>query len=143
MYTGLLHLHSGLRWLLLFVLLISIIKYAMGWFNNNQWKKTDNILSIVLTSTIDLQLLTGLILYFVSPITQTALNDFGAAMKNADLRFYALEHFVLMVVAVVFIHIGRSRSKRENNDKTKFRKSLFWFLLATLFILVGIPWDRI
>ncbi len=143
MYNGLLHLHSGLRWLILTVLIIVLVKYSIAWIKNKSWKKTDNVLGIVLSASMDLQLLSGLIIYFFySPITKTALNDFGAAMKNADLRFYAVEHFLMMILAVVFIHIGRSRSKRAMSDKHKFKKALFWVLLATIFILAGIPWGR-
>ena len=144
MYTGFLHLHSVLRWLIFLVLLITMLKYLIGWLTNKQWKKSDNVLGIILSSTMDLQLLTGIVLYFfLSPITKTALNDFGTAMKNADLRFYAVEHFVIMILAVAFIHIGRWRTKREKSNKYKFRKAFFWIFLATIFILIGIPWQRI
>ena len=126
MYTGLLHLHNSLRWLILLLALITLLKYFMGWFSQKSWRKSDNILSIVFTSVMDLQLLTGLVLYFfVSPITQAAFQDFGAAMKNADLRFYAVEHFLMMLIAVVLVHIGRSKSKKaaETGKNLVFRWS--------------------
>jgi len=64
MYTGFLHLHDTLRWLLLVSLVITLVKYLAGWLGNQPWKKVDNILGIVFTSLMDLQLLTGLVLYF-------------------------------------------------------------------------------
>ena len=144
MYTGLLHLHSGLRWLILLILMVVLVKYFLGWFSQSKWKKVDNILGIVFTSLMDLQLLVGLILYFfVSPITKAAFQDFGATMKNADLHFIAVEHFLLMLLAVVFVHIGRSRSKKAKTEKGKFGKALFWFAFSCLLILAGIPWNRI
>ncbi|MGQ8337595.1 hypothetical protein ACUNWD_13685 [Sunxiuqinia sp. A32] len=144
MYTGLLHLHSGLRWLILLSLLVVLIKYFIGWFGQKRWNKSDNILGVVFTSLMDLQLLTGLVLYvFLSPITKMAFQDFGAAMKNPDLRFYLVEHLLIMILAVAFVHIGWSRSKKATTDRLKFSKTLFWFGFAALFILGGIPWDRI
>src|SRR5512133_3750282 len=111
MYTGFLHLHDGLRWLLLLVFLIAVIKFMAGWLGDQPWKKFDNMLSLILTSLMDLQLLTGLVLYFfLSPLTKIAMSDFGAAMKNSDLRFYAVEHFAMMLIAVVLVHIGRAKS---------------------------------
>jgi len=144
MYPFLLHLHGGLRWLLLISLLLVLTKYLVGWLAKKPWTKTDNTLGIIFTSLMDLQLLTGLVLYFfLSPFTQAAFNDFGAAMKDSELRFYAVEHLTIMIVAVAFVHIGRSRSKKGQTDRAKFQKSLFWFGLATLFIVAGIPWGRV
>ncbi len=144
MYTGFLHLHNTLRWLILFAALITLLKYFIGWFSQKPWQKSDNILGIVFTGLIDLQVLVGLVLYFVvSPITKAAFQDFGAAMKNADLRFYAVEHLVMMVIATVLIHIGRAKTKKHVSDKTKFATALLFFGIAYILILAGIPWQRI
>jgi hypothetical protein len=144
MYTGFLHLHDVLRWLLLVSLAVTLVKYLAGWFGNKPWKKTDNILGIVFTSLMDLQLLTGLVLYFfLSPITKLALSDFGGAMKNADLRFYAVEHFAMMLIAVVLVHIGRAKSKKAKTDQGKFKIASIFFLIALVLMIVGIPWDRL
>jgi len=144
MYTGFLHLHDVLRWLLLVSLAITLVKYLAGWFGNQPWKKTDNILGIVFTSLMDLQLLTGLVLYFfLSPVTKLALSDFGGAMKNADLRFYAVEHFSMMLIAVVLVHIGRAKSKKANTDQGKFKIATIFFLIALVLMVVAIPWNRL
>ena len=143
MYTGFLHLHDYLRWLLLIVLVVTLVKYIAGWLGNQPWKKADNILGIVFTSLMDIQLLTGLFLYFLSPITKLALSDFGAAMKNADLRFYAVEHLSMMLIAVVLVHIGRARSKKAKTDTGKFKIATIYFLIALVLMVVAIPWSRV
>jgi len=144
MYNGFLHVHDTLRWLLLVILVITLVKYLAGWLGNQPWKKTDNILGIIFTSLMDLQLLTGLILYFfLSPVTKLALSDFGAAMKNADLRFYAVEHFSMMLIAVVLVHIGRAKSKKIKFDRKKFKTAFIFFFVAFIIILAAIPWNRI
>lgn len=143
MYTGFLHLHDTLRWLLLLSLVITLVKYLVGWFGNQPWKKLDNILGIVFTSLMDLQLLVGLVLYFfLSPITKMALSDFGAAMKDVDLRFYAVEHFSMMLVAVVLVHIGRAKSKKAIAGQDKFKIASIFFLIALALIVAAIPWSR-
>jgi putative Ca2+/H+ antiporter (TMEM165/GDT1 family) len=144
MYTGFLHLHDTLRWLVLLSLVITLIKYTVGWLGSQRWQKTDNLLGIVFTSLMDLQLLTGLVLYFfLSPITKLAMSDFGAAMKNADLRFYAVEHFAMMLIAVVLVHIGRAKSKKAKTDSAKFKTATIFFLIALVVILAAIPWNRL
>ena len=143
MYTGFLHLHDTLRWLLLLSLITTLVKYLIGWFGGQRWKKTDNLMGIVFTSLMDLQLLSGLVLYlFLSPITKLAFDDFGGAMKNADLRFYAVEHIAMMLIAVVLVHIGRAKSKKANSDVAKFRIATIFYGLALVVILAAIPWNR-
>lgn len=144
MYIGLLHLHNVLRWLILIAALVVLLKYFIGWFSQQSWKKSDRILGIIFTALIDLQFLTGIVLYFfVSPITKTAFQDFGAAMKNADLRFYAVEHSVMMLIAVSLIHIGWSRSKKATTDKSKFNQALIFFGIAYVIMIALIPWSRV
>ncbi len=143
MYTGFLHLHDTLRWLLLIVIAITVVKYLIGWLGKKPWTKIDNVLGIVFTSLMDLQLLTGLVLYFfLSPVTKLALSDFGAAMKDAGLRFYAVEHISMMVIAVVLVHVGRAKSKKAKTDLSKFKTASIFFLIALALILAAIPWER-
>jgi Na+-driven multidrug efflux pump len=144
MYVGFLHIHDTLRWLLLIGLLITLTKYLAGWLGNKPWKRADNILGIAVTTLMDLQLITGLTLYFfLSPITKMALSDFGAAMKNPDLRFYAVEHFSIMVIAVILVHIGRAKSKSAKTDEGKFKAGSIFYLIALMVIFAAIPWSRL
>jgi hypothetical protein len=143
MYTGFLHLHDTLRWLLLIVIAVVLIKYLTGWLGKKLWTKEDNILGIVFTSIMDLQLLTGLILYFfLSPVTKQVFADFGAAMKDHDLRFYGIEHITMMVIAVILVHIGRVKSKKSKTDLKKFKIASIYYLIATAVIIAAIPWGR-
>jgi len=143
MYAGLLHSHNGLRWLVLLALLVSIVLAFSGWFGKRNWSKTDNISGLLLVIFMDLQFVIGMVLYaFVSPITKAAFNDFGAAMKNADLRFYAVEHILVMVIALVLVHIGRAKSKKATASIKKHRTSAIFYTISLLLILVSIPWDR-
>lgn len=143
MYTGLLHTHNGLRWLVLIALLISIVLAISGWFTKRDWKKTDHLSGLLLVVFMDLQFLIGIVLYaFASPITKAAFNDFGAAMKNSDLRFYAVEHILIMVVALVLVHIGRVKSKKYLAGWKRHRAAAIYFTISLLLILAAIPWER-
>ena len=144
MYIGFLHLHSTFRWLLLLSLIFAIVKYIAGWLGNQPWKKSDNLLGISTLWLIDLQLVTGLTLYFfLSPITQIALTNFGAAMKDASLRFYSVEHLSVMVLTVILVHIGRAKSKRAKSDSAKFKIAAIFYLVSLILIIAAIPWSRL
>jgi len=144
MYIGFLHLHDTLRWLLLLFLVIALIKYMFGWVRHQPWKKTDHVLGIVITWLMDLQLIIGLVLYFfLSPLTKMAFSNFASAMKEPTLRFYAVEHITIMVIAVVIVHIGREITKKAQSDLIKFRTSSIFFLVSLVLLMIAIPWSRL
>lgn len=143
MYTGLLHTHNLFRWLILIVIILAVIFALTGWFKKSEWSKKDNVIGLLLMILADIQFLAGIILYvFVSPITKAAFNDFGAAMKNDELRFYAVEHFFLMIIALIMIHIGRAKTKKPGTSWVKHRSSAIYYGIALLLIMAAIPWER-
>jgi len=143
MYKGLLDTHNLFRWLVLIVLVLAVVFALTGWLKKRDWSKKDNITGLLLAIFADIQFLVGIVLYaFVSPITKAAFNDFGAAMKNADLRFYAVEHILLMIIALVLIHVGRAKSKKSVAPWKKHRSASIYYGIALLLILAAIPWDR-
>lgn len=86
--------------------------------------KSDNTASVALLGLAHLQLLLGLIQYFgTSTIVKSALSDMGAAMKNGWLRYFAVEHITIMILAVACIQIGRTLSKKATVDVTKHKNS--------------------
>ncbi|MFY0685602.1 MAG: hypothetical protein JXQ90_00480 [Cyclobacteriaceae bacterium] len=143
-YTFFLHLHSGLRWLILLIAVAAIVKSIIGVTQDKPFGKLDNILGASFAGTMHLQLLVGLVLYiFLSPITKAAFKDFGAAMKNSDLREYAVEHIFIMILVAVLATIGRSKAKKSTEDARKFRMQLIFFGAALVLMLISIPWDRL
>jgi len=143
MYSGLLHTHNMFRWLVLLSMVLAVIFAFSGWFAKRDWNKRDNLTGLLLTIFIDIQFLVGIILYaFVSPVTKLAFSDFGAAMKDANLRFYAVEHILIMIIALILIHIGRVKSKKAAASWKKHRAAAIFYGIAFLLILAGIPWER-
>jgi hypothetical protein len=141
MYGLVLTLHSILRWAVLIVGLAAIIRAFVGWFGNRGWEQLDERLGLIYTSVMDLQLLLGLLLYFVlSPLTRAALQDFGGAMANSVLRFWSVEHLLLMIIAVILAHLGRSLSRRTEAAKGKHQRAAILFTLSLLAVLITIPW---
>jgi uncharacterized membrane protein len=83
-----------------------------------------------------IQLLVGLILYFYSPFVK--LTEMAATMKDASLRYWTVEHLVMMIFAVVLITVGHSKSKKATDAVQKHRTVAIFYGLALLVILVAI-----
>ena len=143
MYAFFLALHNIVRWIALILAIVATVTAFMGWFGKRQWSERDRKIGSFFGMAMDIQLLVGLILYFVySPITRAALQDFGAAMGVQDLRFFGMEHVFYMVLAVVFAHLGSILARRAPESKAKFQRAAIFFGLSLLLILLGIPWGR-
>lgn len=143
MYTFLIFLHSWLRWILLILGLIVIIRSYIGWFGDKSYLRSDNRMSVILVSMFHIQLILGLLLYFVfSPIVRSAFQDFGMAMKDSQLRYWAVEHIFIMIFSVVIAQVGRIRIKKAHSAINKHRNAAIYFTLAFILIISRIPWDQ-
>lgn len=143
MHTGMLHLHSVLRWLVLLVALWAIIKMAAGRSGNKPFTASDKKPALFFLIFMDLQLLVGLYLYFSSPVWGFASlknNATGTVMKDAAMRFFVIEHLVTMLIALILVHVGYSATKKAATDQKKFNKAFWCFLIALIVILASIPW---
>lgn len=142
-YQMVLALHNIVRWVALILGILAAVRGFLGWFQNTEWADLDRKFGLYFTISIDIQLLLGLVLYFVlSPITTAAVRDFGTAMGNSGFRFFAVEHAIMMLLAVVFAHLGSALPKRADRSNAKHRRAAIWFTLAVLAMLLGMPWMR-
>jgi len=143
MYPVVLFLHSWVRWIVAVAAVVAVARALYGWLGKKGWAKLDDQLGLLFSTSLDVQMLLGLILYiFLSPITRAAFKNFGAAMSDGTLRFFAVEHILYMVIAVVLGHVGRTLSKKATQATAKHRIAAILFGLATLAILLAIPWSR-
>jgi hypothetical protein len=143
MYPIILAIHNIVRWVVLLLGVLAAGRALMGWFGKRAWTETDRMTGSFFGIAIDIQFLLGLLLYFfLSPITTAALRDFGAAMSNPAMRFFALEHVLYMVVAIVLAHMGSALARRAASDQIKFRTASIFFSLSVVAILLGMPWMR-
>lgn len=135
-------LHSLLRWIILVLLIAAIVKSYGGMRSGRQFSGSDRKLALFLMISAHTTLLIGLILWFFGSLGLQPVRDqgMGAVMKNPVLRYWVVEHFFGMLVAIALITIGRGAAKKNLTDVSKFRRSFWLFLLALLIILATIPW---
>lgn len=130
MYSLLLILHSWLRWAVLAAGIAAIARGGSGNQSAGKWY----------TTFLDTQMLIGLLLYFgFSPITGAALEDFGAAMRVPQLRYFAVEHVFGMLIAIALAHVGRARVRKAAPER-KARTAAIFYGLSLVALLASIPW---
>jgi hypothetical protein len=143
MYGVVLALHNIIRWVALVFGIAAAVLAWVGWLRKRDWQPSDRKLGSYFAMSVDIQFLLGLLLFFFfSPLTRTALQDFGTAMSVANLRFFVLEHPFYMILALVFAHLGSILPRRVDQSTSKYRRAAIWFTLAVLMILLGMPWAR-
>ena len=143
MYIFVLGLHNVLRWLVLIGAVYLLARVLPGLRGQRSWTRQEARAAQVFTGLMDTQLLVGLALYIgVSPYMRSILDNFGAAMKGGETRFFAAEHVSSMLLAVLFAHLGNVLSRRQATDLGRYRAAALWFGLSLLCVLALIPWWR-
>lgn len=135
MLTGMKHLHSTLAIILLIALLVSIIITISNLASNKPYNRKIALIGLI---SAHLQLVIGVIYYFVMKFPSMIS---GAAMKDSVLRFKVIEHPLTMIIAIILITMGYSKSKKLI-DASKANKTVATFyIIALILVLVRIPWD--
>lgn len=130
MYTGLLHLHSVLRYIVLVLVLLSIFQaFTAG---NKPYTSTDKKINLFALISAHTQLLLGLVLYFISP------NVNFSRMSEPTFRYWNVEHISMMILSIALITIGYSKSKKAIEAKAKHRAIYIFYTIAIVIILLAI-----
>ena len=143
LYPHLLAFHSLLRWIVLAAAFAAIFVAFSGWSGSKPAGTNLRKFSVIFVIAMDIAFLVGLLLFFgTSPITRGALANLADAMKQQEPRFFAVEHTVLMLLAVFCAHVGGVLSRKGRTDLMKYRGAAIAFTLSLLLMLSGIPWWR-
>jgi hypothetical protein len=142
MEVGLLHLHNILRWVILILLVIAIVKSFSGMSGNRPFTNGDKKVGLFLMISAHIMLLIGLyqVLAGRYGILNNSIPEGTSIMKDKFYRFFLIEHPLAMIIAIVLITIGRGQAKKNINDQAKHKKSFWFYMIALILILAAIPW---
>jgi hypothetical protein len=141
MYLSALWLHSLLRWAVLLTGLVAWFRAVGGKTANRPWTSKDDLWGLMLTISVDLQLVVGLILYVaLSPITKIGLRNFAAAMQIPPVRFFTVEHAFGMLVAIALVHVARVKIRKSAEAARKHRLAMVLYGIALVIFIILIPW---
>lgn len=139
--------HAYWAYLVLLILLLATFNAIVKYFSNQPFGAKDFRVSLFGLIVTHIQVLLGLLLYFAHPTL-----GFGSfrnpdltmadIMGTPELRLFAVEHPLIMIIAVVLITIGYSKHKKQLTSKGKFKMLAIFYTLAFILILSRIPWDH-
>jgi hypothetical protein len=129
--------HSGLRWIILLLLLLAIVR-AFARKGSGKYEKSDKMINLFTMIFVHTQVTLGIVMAFISP----KVNYAAGWMKAPNTRFFGMEHVLLMLIAAVVLTIGRKKGEKLSlTDPAKAHRTIgVWFLIALIIILAGIPW---
>jgi NADH:ubiquinone oxidoreductase subunit 2 (subunit N) len=125
--------HSGLRWIVLGLLVYALFNACT---KKDSYEKSDRLLNMLTMVSLHIQLVIGLILYF----TSSKVSFVEGWMKSPSLRFYGMEHILLMIIAIVIVTIGHGKAKRAAENVKKHKTIALFYTIGLILILASIPW---
>lgn len=139
--TGFSHIHSSFRYLVLFFLIAAVVDAFMAISSGSEYSKRSKLFALGTLVLTHIQALVGLVLYFMGSrgAFQALMNDAGAVMGNSTMRFFSVEHALMMIVAVTLITMGYSKSKKAEGIK-KYKTIRVFYTIALIIIFIMIPW---
>lgn len=137
MYHFIQKFHSGWAYLAILILIIVVVNSFIGKSSNKEFTAKDRKIALFALISSHIQLLVGLVLYFISPLGSAVFGQ----MKEASLRLTSLEHPLINIIAIVLITIGWSKHKKAATNEAKFQSIAVFYGIGLALILSRIPWS--
>jgi hypothetical protein len=131
MLSGIRHAHSGLRWIVLILLLLAIANAFSGWRNEKAYTDKDKKIHLFAMIFVHIQIVIGLIALVL---------NWGSKVTLSMSNFYMREHIPLMLVSMILITIGFSKSKKIADSAIRFKTIFIYYTITLVLILASIPW---
>ncbi len=142
MSSTVLLLHNVLRWAVVFAGLWAVFRTWRGWMSRGVWTPADLGAGRLFVNIISLQFVIGLLLYATSPLIRSGLADMGNAMKTSSVRYFMVEHVIMMLVSIALAHVGLAKVKKATSDSSRFQAATIWWGIAVASVIGFIPWNR-
>ncbi|SDG88053.1 cytochrome B [Mucilaginibacter sp. P19] len=134
LYSFFKEFHSGFRYIVIVLVLLALVRAFMGWLGKRPYGEGNRKLNLFAMISVHTQFLLGIILFFISPMVQFSKDT----MKNPVTRYFTVEHWVIMLIAIVLITIGHSKSKKAALPEGKHKAIAIFYLIGIVLISVGI-----
>lgn len=135
-------IHSYWAYLVVLILIVAVVNAINGYSKKRAFTDKDLRIGLFTLIVSHIQLLIGLGWYFMSPAYKALKVDSAAVMGNSASRLLAIEHPLMMILAIVLITIGWSKHKKKTEDAAKFKTFVVFYGIALIFILARIPWNQ-
>jgi len=141
MYANVLLIHNWLRWFTL-LMCVGAIVYAARPPKPGSTDLPGKTWDVYLMLAVDLQMLTGLILYFgLSEFTRAAMeHPLTAALHEPSVRYWGLIHAGAMFASLLTVRVARVLALNAPTPEKAQRRRLVWHVISTIVILAAVPW---
>lgn len=127
-------LHSWFRYVVFVLVLLAIIQSLLGWLGKKPYTEINRKINLFALISAHTQLLIGIVLYFLSPLVKFD----KYTMKEPTLRYFTVEHWVMMIIAIALITIGHSKAKKQETSEGKHKTIAIFYIIAFLVIIGAI-----
>jgi hypothetical protein len=138
-YSFFQHLHSGFRYIVMVLFIYTILMALLGWLGNRPYTNRNRLSNLFAMISAHTQLLIGIVLYFLSPLV--AFNS--TTMKDPTTRYFTVEHWVMMLIAIALITVGHSKSKKLVLPEAKHKIIALFYGIALLIIIGALAAGKI
>jgi hypothetical protein len=135
--------HSILRWIVVLIAISVTGNMLWRYAKAAPWTGVDRRAALIFTIAFDTQFLLGVLVYAFSPMIRDAMGHMAQAMKDPSVRYFVAEHPTIMLLSLVFAHVGSVLARKAPTDRLKFGRAATYFGIATVLMLWGIPWFRL
>lgn len=132
-------LHSWWRWVVLIAAVAAIVKAFIGWFGRQKWQDLDDRLGLLYPVTFDMQFLLGLVVYIGSFTSAHIVRWYRLTDGSVSIMRLSMEHVLVMIIALVIVHVARSRARKAPEAIVKHRTTAIGFAISLILVIVSLP----
>lgn len=141
MYSTLKNLHSYWAYLVLIMLVIAVVNAVIMRSSGKTYTIKSLRIALFTLIVTHIQLLLGMILYFISPLFDLWSSMGSGVMKDSATRLLLVEHPITNIIAIILITVGFSKHKRMTDSAKQYKTIMIFYGLGLLFLLSRIPWN--
>ncbi|MDF1546447.1 MAG: hypothetical protein P1P88_01405 [Bacteroidales bacterium] len=120
------------------VALLLVFFAIKGLIFRNEYKKFNINLEYIYIGLLYLGLVLGITLYFfVDSNEDVSKIPIEVLQKRHSTAFWAIEHFSVMIFALLIAQIGKLFTSKAITSKDKFKYALFYYGIATCIVLAS------
>lgn len=138
-YSTVLFLHNSFRWAILAVGIYALFRATTGILAKGGWLPADDKARRLFPIALDIQVVLGVVLMFVSPVAQNAFSNMANAMRTREIRLAVIEHPFIAIAALALAHVGSVKIRKLKDSREKFKAILLYYGLALLLLVARMP----
>lgn len=125
MTTIMLMAHSGWRWIVLILMVVTLLDMLLGWFSKRNWNYTvDSGLLTATRVSMYIQVALGIVLWILMGYW-------------SNMRFTG-EHAIVLLLALGAVEFGAARAKKLEDPTSKYKFGAIGLIIALVLVIVGL-----